>query len=53
MLCGMAQTLFQIVVFPGPAGVFGAALVPLSQTLLPTSHPKERQDLRWRWSASR
>lgn len=43
MLCGMAQTLDQIVLFRVAQGVFGAALVPLSQTVLMNSYPKERQ----------
>jgi DHA2 family multidrug resistance protein len=43
MLCGMAQTLFQIVAFRVLQGVFGAALVPLSQTLLLNINPRERQ----------
>jgi DHA2 family multidrug resistance protein len=43
MLCGMAQTLVQIVLFRVLQGVFGAALVPLSQTVLVNINPKERQ----------
>jgi DHA2 family multidrug resistance protein len=43
MLCGMAQSLVQIVLFRILQGVFGAALVPLSQTVLFTVYPKERQ----------
>ena len=34
MLCGMAQSLTQIVLFRVLQGAFGAALVPLSQTVL-------------------
>src|ERR1700689_3300874 len=34
MLCGMAQSLVQIVLFRTLQGVFAAALVPLSQTVL-------------------
>jgi len=34
MLCGMAQTLDQIVLFRVLQGLFGAALVPLSQTVM-------------------
>src|SRR5580658_8760639 len=34
MLCGMAQSLVQIVLFRVLQGLFGAALVPLSQTVL-------------------
>src|ERR1700704_1877597 len=43
MLCGMAQSLVQIVLFRVLQGVFGAALVPLSQTVLLNINPKERQ----------
>ena len=43
MLCGMAQTLNQIVLFRVLQGAFGAALVPLSQTVLLGSYPRERQ----------
>ncbi len=43
MLCGMAQTLNQIVLFRVMQGVFGAALVPLSQTTLMNTYPKEKQ----------
>jgi MFS transporter, DHA2 family, multidrug resistance protein len=43
MLCGMAQTLFQIVLFRVLQGCFGAALVPLSQTVLLNINPRERQ----------
>src|SRR6202522_2927807 len=43
MLCGMAQSLLQIVLFRVLQGVFGAALVPLSQTVLFTINPRERQ----------
>ncbi len=43
MLCGMAQSLTQIVLFRVLQGAFGAALVPLSQSLLFTIYPKERQ----------
>jgi DHA2 family multidrug resistance protein len=42
MLCGMAQSLVQIVLFRVLQGVFGAALVPLSQTVLFNINPKER-----------
>src|SRR5579864_1234017 len=34
MLCGMAQSLDQIVLFRVMQGAFGAALVPISQSLL-------------------
>jgi MFS transporter, DHA2 family, multidrug resistance protein len=43
MLCGMAQSLSQIVAFRILQGAFGAALVPLSQSVLFTVYPKERQ----------
>jgi MFS transporter, DHA2 family, multidrug resistance protein len=43
MLCGMADSLTQIVVFRLLQGGFGAAMIPLSQTVLLTIYPKERQ----------
>jgi DHA2 family multidrug resistance protein len=43
MLCGMAQSLVQIVLFRILQGIFGAALVPLSQSVLLDIYPKERQ----------
>jgi DHA2 family multidrug resistance protein len=43
MLCGMAQSLVQIVLFRILQGMFGAALVPLSQSVLLDIYPKERQ----------
>jgi MFS transporter, DHA2 family, multidrug resistance protein len=43
MLCGMAQSLGQIVVFRMLQGACGAALVPLSQSMLFTIYPRERQ----------
>jgi MFS transporter, DHA2 family, multidrug resistance protein len=43
MLCGMAQSLTQIVLFRVLQGAFGASLVPLSQTVLIGSYPRERQ----------
>ena len=43
MLCGMAQSLTQIVLFRVLQGAFGAALVPLSQSVLFSVYPKERQ----------
>jgi MFS transporter, DHA2 family, multidrug resistance protein len=42
MLCGMAQSLAQIVLFRSLQGAFGAALVPLSQTVLFNVYPRER-----------
>jgi DHA2 family multidrug resistance protein len=43
MLCGMAQSLAQIVLSRILQGMFGAALVPLSQSVLLDIYPKERQ----------
>ena len=43
VLCGMAQSLTQIVLFRILQGACGAALVPLSQSILLTIYPKERQ----------
>ena len=43
MLCGMSQSLTQIVLFRILQGMFGAALVPLSQTVLLNINPPERQ----------
>ncbi|HTW28153.1 MAG TPA: DHA2 family efflux MFS transporter permease subunit [Acetobacteraceae bacterium] len=43
MLCGAAQSLVQIVLFRVIQGLFGAALVPLSQTVLMNINTKERQ----------
>ncbi len=43
ILCGMAQTLTQLVLFRVLQGAFGASLVPLSQTVLLGSYPRERQ----------
>jgi DHA2 family multidrug resistance protein len=43
MLCGMAQSVTEIVLFRVLQGAFGAALVPLSQSVLFTLYPKERQ----------
>ncbi len=43
MLCGAAQSLEQIVVFRVLQGVFGAALVPLSQATLLDIYPPERR----------
>ena len=42
MLCGAAQNLPQIVVFRLLQGVFGAALVPLSQSVLLDAYPREK-----------
>src|ERR1700719_1792281 len=43
MFCGAAQSLVEIVLFRVMQGMFGAALVPLSQTVLLNINPKERQ----------
>jgi MFS transporter, DHA2 family, multidrug resistance protein len=42
MLCGAAQTLEQMVLFRLLQGVFGAALVPLSQSVLLDTYPREK-----------
>src|SRR5580692_2819072 len=43
MMCGAAQSLVQMVVFRLLQGVFGAALVPLSQSTLLDIYPPERR----------
>jgi DHA2 family multidrug resistance protein len=43
MLCGIAQSIGEIVLFRILQGVFGAPLVPLSQSVLISIYPKERQ----------
>jgi DHA2 family multidrug resistance protein len=42
MLCGMAQSLGQIVLFRLLQGIFGASLVPLSQAVLLDTYPREK-----------
>lgn len=42
MLCGTAQSLTQMVLYRLMQGVFGAALVPLSQTVLLDINPREK-----------
>lgn len=42
MLCGMAWSLGSVVAFRVLQGMFGAAIVPLSQTILLDINPKER-----------
>lgn len=42
MLCGVAGSLTQIVVYRMLQGAFGAALVPLSQSVLVSIYPRER-----------
>ena len=43
MLCGAAQSLNEIVLARVMQGAFGAALVPLSQSVLFAAYPRERQ----------
>ena len=43
MLCGIATNLPEMIVFRLLQGVFGAALVPLSQSVLLDINPKEKQ----------
>ncbi len=43
MLCGAAQTLAQMVLFRILQGMFGAALVPLSQATMMDIYPMERR----------
>jgi DHA2 family multidrug resistance protein len=43
MLCGAAQNLTQIVLFRMLQGVFGASLVPLSQTVMLDSYPPAKR----------
>lgn len=42
MLCGAAQTLTEVVLFRFLQGVFGASLVPLSQSLMLDIYPREK-----------
>jgi DHA2 family multidrug resistance protein len=42
MLCGLAMSLEQMVLFRLLQGIFGASLVPLSQAVLLDSYPKEK-----------
>jgi DHA2 family multidrug resistance protein len=42
VLCGFAQSLDEMVIFRLLQGVFGAPLVPLSQSVLLDSYPRER-----------
>ena len=53
VLCGFAQSLPQIVLFRLLQGLFGAALVPLSQGMLLDIYPSRSAARRWRCSASR
>jgi MFS transporter, DHA2 family, multidrug resistance protein len=43
MLCGIAQNIEEIVVFRVIQGMFGAALVPLSQSIMFSIYPPERR----------
>src|SRR5215475_6838703 len=43
MLCGIANSIVEIVLYRMLQGIFGAPLVPLSQSVLLDSYPKERQ----------
>ena len=43
MLCGMASSLYELVLFRLLQGGFGAGLVPLSQSVLLNAYPRERQ----------
>jgi DHA2 family multidrug resistance protein len=43
MLCGIAQSIEEIVAFRIVQGMFGAALVPLSQTVMLRIYPPERR----------
>lgn len=42
MLCGAAQSIEQIVIFRLVQGIFGASLVPLSQSVMLDAWPKEK-----------
>ncbi len=43
MACGLADSLYELVLFRLIQGGFGAALVPLSQSVLLNTYPKEQQ----------
>jgi MFS transporter, DHA2 family, multidrug resistance protein len=43
MLCGLARSLSEIVVFRLTQGVFGAALVPLSQAIMADAYPLQER----------
>ena len=43
VLCGLAGSLFEIVLYRLLQGLFGASLVPLSQAVLLDSYPREKQ----------
>jgi DHA2 family multidrug resistance protein len=52
MLCGATVSLGQMVVFRLLHGIFGAPLVPLSQSVLLDTYPPEQQGQRRRCSGS-
>ena len=52
MLCGAAVSLSQIVIFRLLQGIFGAPLVPLSQSVLLDAYPPEQQGQAIRCSGS-
>ena len=43
ILCGMAQSLGEVVLFRAMQGMFGAALVPLSQSVMYEIYPPEKR----------
>ena len=43
MLCGIAQSIEQMVLFRLLQGMFGAALVPLSQSVMLDAYPPEQR----------
>ena len=43
MLCGIAQSIEEMVLFRMLQGMFGAALVPLSQSVMLSIYPPERR----------
>jgi DHA2 family multidrug resistance protein len=42
VLCGLAGSIYQMVLFRFAQGIFGAALVPLAQTMLLNIYPREK-----------
>ncbi|MTJ82485.1 MAG: DHA2 family efflux MFS transporter permease subunit [Telmatospirillum sp.] len=42
ILCGVAQSLFQLVAFRTAQGLFGASLIPLSQAVLLDAYPQNQ-----------
>lgn len=45
MLCGISESLTQLVIFRTLQGVFGAGLVPLSQAILADTYPPEERGM--------